>query len=212
MWFIQQFEQGSSAYLIPMFFELAPGVNKNAVQRALRAIVERHSILRTVIEQDKQGAAVQRVLPHGPQMHTVRVPEQEDVQRQMAREAQRPFNLTEEPPIRIRFYEQGQRCWLLMVFHHIGFDGWSHPIWQREFDAYYAYEVHGKPVQLEELTIQYKDYAAWQRTHVQDQALQVHADYWKDKFEGLEPLEAVHRPPKTRSRGLSRGQRGLHAV
>ena len=122
-----------SAYLIPMFFELAPGTNKEAVQRVLSAIVERHSILRTVIEQDEQGAAVQRVLPHGPQMHTVRVPEQEDVQSQMTREAQRPFELTEEPPIRIRFYEQGKRCWLLVVFHHIGFDGWSHPIWQREF-------------------------------------------------------------------------------
>ena len=61
MWFIEQFEQGSSAYLIPMFFELAPGAHKDAVQRALRAIVERHSILRTVIEQDEQGAAVQRV-------------------------------------------------------------------------------------------------------------------------------------------------------
>ena len=107
MWFIEQFEQGSPAYLIPMLFELAPGVHKGAVQRALSAIVERHSILRTVIEQDEQGAAVQRVLPHGSQMRTVRVPEQEDVQRQMTREAQRPFELTEEPPIRIRFYEQG---------------------------------------------------------------------------------------------------------
>ena len=46
----------------------------------------------------------------------------------------------------------------------------------------------GKPVQLEELTVQYKDYAAWQRTHAQDQALQVHAGYWKDKLKGLEPL------------------------
>ena len=63
-----------------------------------------------------------------------------------------------------------------------------------------------------ELTVQYKDYAAWQRTHVQDQALQVHADYWKDKLEGLEPLELCYRPPKTRPRGLPRGQRGLHAV
>ena len=55
----------------------------------------------------------------------------------------------------------------------------------------------GKHVQLEELTIQYKDYAAWQRTHVQDQALQVHADYWKDKLKGLEPLELCtdHRRP-----------------
>ena len=196
MWFIEQFEQGSSAYLIPMFFELAPGAHKDAVQQALSAIVERHSILRTVIEQDEQGAAVQRVLPHGPQMRTVRVPEQEDVQRQMAREAQRPFELTEEPPMRVWFYEQGQRCWLLVVFHHIGFDGWSHPIWQREFDAYYAREVRGQPVQLEELTVQYKDYAAWQRTHVQDQALQVHADYWKDKLEGLEPLELCTDHPR----------------
>ena len=59
------------------------------------------------------------------------------------------------------------------------------------FDAYYAHEVHGQPVQLEELTVQYKDYATWQRTHVQDQTLQAHADYWKDNSRGLSPLSCV---------------------
>ena len=54
---------------------------------------------------------------------------------------------------------------LLIAVHHIAFDGWSWAVLIRELGSLYAAFAAGRPSPLPELSVQYGDFAAWQRRH-----------------------------------------------
>ena len=61
---------------------------------------------------------------------------------------------------------------LLVVVHHIVFDGWSVGVMLRELTALYEAEVTGEPAGLAELPVQFADYALWERERLQGAALE----------------------------------------
>ncbi|MFW0740055.1 condensation domain-containing protein, partial [Flavobacterium sp. T12S277] len=111
------------------------------------------------------------------------------------RDINRPFDLSVEYPIRVKFYrlesETGlQRRFLLINLHHIASDGWSMDIFRRELLAYYqAYTSGESTFVLPSLDIQYKDYAVWQRSYLTGEVLDKQLSYWKTKLWGYSPLE-----------------------
>ncbi len=73
--------------------------------------------------------------------------------------------------------------------HHIVSDGWSLGVLIREVSALYEAFHRGDSSPLPEPSIQYADYAAWQRGWLQGEALQGQLDYWTTQLAGLSPLE-----------------------
>ena len=71
---------------------------------------------------------------------------------------------------------------LLVNIHHIANDGWSTDILLKELNAYYDHYANNVPLPLSELSIQYKDFAVWQREYLQGKEL--------DKL----PLNNFHTP------------------
>jgi amino acid adenylation domain-containing protein len=63
--------------------------------------------------------------------------------------------------------------------HHIVSDGWSMGVLVREVAALYSAYVRGEESPLEELPIQYADFAHWQRTWLQGEVLAAQLDYWR---------------------------------
>ena len=91
-----------------------------------------------------------------------------------------------------------------MTLHHIIFDGWSKPLFNREVTILYRAFRDGKPSPLSELPLQYADYAVWQRQWLQGEVLQQQLTYWKDRLAGLQHLELPTdrpRPPVQRHNG-----------
>src|SRR5262249_43297749 len=64
----------------------------------------------------------------------------------------------------------------------------------------------GNPPPLEDLPVQYADFAVWQRNWLQGEALEREIEYWRKQLAGAEPLELPRdhpRPAGQRYRGAS---------
>src|SRR5262249_16506174 len=87
---------------------------------------------------------------------------------------------------------------LLITMHHIVSDGWSIAVLLNELSALYRAFVRGGADPLPELSVQYPDYAVWQRNWMQGEALTRQAEYWRSTLAGapaLLELPADHARP-----------------
>src|SRR5581483_6017203 len=79
---------------------------------------------------------------------------------------------------------------LLLTMHHIVSDGWSSGLLIGEAGSLYQSFTEGQPSGLNELPIQYADYAVWQREWLKGEELDRQVSYWKEKLAGVsEELE-----------------------
>jgi hypothetical protein len=76
---------------------------------------------------------------------------------------------------------------ILFAMHHIVSDGWSLAIVVRELSVLYAAFCEGRPSPLDELPIQYFDFAVWQRKWLESDGLKSQLDYWKARLGGQFP-------------------------
>ena len=77
---------------------------------------------------------------------------------------------------------------LLITQHHIISDGWSIGVLVNEFSTLYRAFSQGWPDPLPELSVQYADYAAWQRQWLQGDLLQTQIEYWRNHLSGAPAL------------------------
>ena len=90
---------------------------------------------------------------------------EKEVDSLIAREAQEPFDLMNGPLIRNQLVQLEKDEWLLLcTMHHIISDAWSIGIFMNECLAFYEEETGGNPAKLSSLSIQYADFAKWQRS------------------------------------------------
>ena len=78
---------------------------------------------------------------------------------------------------------------LLLVFHHMVFDGWSARVFRGELSSLYRKFQAGEPPVLPELPIQYADFAHWQRQNLDEQARLNQLKYWVSQLSGSVPLD-----------------------
>lgn len=202
IWFIEQYEQGSNAYHIPAVYELGTRTTIKGIKHALQQIVTRHEVLRTTIEQcHNQEQGIQRVHEEPLQMEEVTVSNQAAYRSLIKEDVNRPFDLSKEYPVRVKFYIVKQtnaltglpskkKVFLLINIHHIAADGWSIGIFEKELLAFYqAFVSKDNNFCLPGLDIQYKDYAVWQKTFLTGQVLESQLGYWKKKLAGYQALQ-----------------------
>ncbi|MGW7586590.1 amino acid adenylation domain-containing protein, partial [Kitasatospora sp. NPDC054769] len=165
MWFLNELDGANAAYNIPLALRFEGALDRSALADALRDVVARHEVLRTVFPAPA-GEPRQRVLTVGEYRCELAVVEAAaaDVDGLLAREAARPFDLATEIPIRATLFAVGpEEHVLLVVIHHIAGDGWSmRPLAQDLSSAYTARSTGGAP-DWAPLPVQYADYTVWQR-------------------------------------------------
>jgi amino acid adenylation domain-containing protein len=216
LWFIEQFEEGASAYHIPDVYELDAGIDVKGVQYALQQIIDRHEVLRSTIGRAYEGDyATQLVHNRTWMMENEVVPNWEAFLALVKDEIHRPFDLMHAYPIRVKLYTitaatsgTDDRLLLLINIHHIASDGWSNTIFENELLAYYeAWVQNDSGFRLPAPCIQYKDYALWQRSHLTGQSLEQQLDYWKNKLTGYQAVNLsldYARPTKVNYSGATR--------
>ena len=95
----------------------------------------------------------------------------------------RPFDLSKAPLLRVGLMElTGDSQLLIFDMHHIISDGTSLSILIKEFVALY------QGLELPELRIQYKDFAAWQNRQFTAASFQNQERYWLERFAGEIPV------------------------
>ncbi|RHU41355.1 hypothetical protein DXD14_18215, partial [Ruminococcus sp. TF11-2AC] len=194
LWFIDSYEGGSHAYNIPMVLCLQAGTDGNLLLDALKMVIERHEILRTLIRVSDSGAGYQSVLSESDKafdVSEVLYHTPEELQDLCRTEFHHVFSLGEDYPIRARLFHtpDGIDRHLMIVVHHIAFDGWSMEILLKDLVGFYMYlstgDVSCRPVPL---PVQYKDFALWQRGYLQGSVLEKELAFWKSHLSGFETL------------------------
>ncbi|HSF39873.1 MAG TPA: amino acid adenylation domain-containing protein, partial [Thermoanaerobaculia bacterium] len=177
LWFLDRLAPGLPVYNMPALLRLRGPLDEAALEKALAEIARRHEILRTVFAVSG-GEPVQRVLPAGFPLSVLDLPETE-ARRFAEAEARRPFDLTEGPLARAALLRLGgEDRLLLLVFHHIVFDGWSTGVLWSELSALLG------STPLPEPRIQYADFAAWQREQLEGEALAEQLSWWRVTLAG----------------------------
>ncbi|MFE9456343.1 amino acid adenylation domain-containing protein [Streptomyces californicus] len=220
LWFLDQLEPGSAEYVIPFGFVLDGALDLDALETAFSGLVARHEVLRTRFVTGEDGESFQAVdAPWHVPAHLVdfssgtpgtsRTTEPADRERAArelldARSAE-PFDLTGGRLLRVTVVRLAEdRHLLMMVIHHIVADGWSASVLTDELRELYAAALAGRSPRLDELTIQYGDFAAWQREWLTPEREERQLSYWRESLAGVEPLEL----PTDRPRPLHRSRAG----
>ncbi|HKQ08158.1 MAG TPA: amino acid adenylation domain-containing protein [Blastocatellia bacterium] len=217
LWFIHQLEPESAAYNIPMAVRLSGELQLAALEQSLGEIVRRHEVLRTRFElRQQQGVQVieaeARVRLRLWELSQLPAASKEEVAGEVVRqESGRGFDLRGGPVLRAALLRlQRDEHVLVVVMHHIASDGWSTGVLVSEFSRLYEAYSQGRPSALEELRIQYADYAVWQRQYLQGAVLDEQLSYWREQLAEAAVLELPTdrvRPAVASHRGGSVGLR-----
>ncbi len=213
IWFFDQLAPGSAAYHVTNAMRLAGALSGPALLAALETISARHEMLRTSF----------RVIDGVPHQYIHAAPPcpfvstsvdrietdalDEWIHSQIWREAERPFNLSQDPAWRAYLIALAPDDHvLILTMHHIMTDGWSWGVFLHELAAAYASHASGAAIDLPALPIQYADFTLWQAAQRDTAEQRRDLDYWCRQLRNLPPLLALPfdhpRPPELQPRKL----------
>jgi hypothetical protein len=210
LWFLEQLRPGTNAWNTPVVARLHGPLNIAALRGSLAIVVERHATLRTVFE-PSDVLATPVVLADPPVQVPVvdleREPAPElSVQRLVAEEVRRPFDLESDLMVRVRLLRLAPEDHVfILVAHHIACDGWSKGVLLEDLSAAYNAICDGDDPSLPDLPMTYADHAAWQRRWLTGENADRLSAYWRDRLAGHAPALALRtdrrRPPMQEFRG-----------
>ncbi|TCP54572.1 amino acid adenylation domain-containing protein [Tumebacillus sp. BK434] len=195
LWFLDQLMPGSPAYNLAAALRMEGVLNREALERTLKEIVNRHESLRTVFGLE-DGQPVQKIFADCeqelPMIDLQQLPDavrRTEAERLTAEEALRPFDLETGPLLRTTLLQvDEQEHVLLITMHHIISDGWSIGILVSELKALYTAFANGEASPLPELEFQYAEFSDWQQEALQGDFLDEDLGYWRDKLAGNLPV------------------------
>ncbi len=173
MYILQQIEKSSTAYNMPIVFELKGQVDKDKIEATFQQLFIRHDSLRTYFE-TVHGEIMQKVqeVNKFKLIHKKKDTHIDEIIQNFIK----PFDLSKASLFRVEIVENIGRTYLLIDMHHIISDGTSLNILMNEFSQIY----NGK--QLRNLDIQYKDFSAWQKKLINSKKMRENEEYWINRF------------------------------
>jgi len=191
-------DQVSSLYNLAICMRVRGQGDPGQLHAVLRAVVQRHEILRTSIASEQGRAWLQ---PHDS------VPFELDVADFRAMEleaavgamhtlaratAAQPFDLARPPLFRFKLciLSPGEVA-VVIVAHHIIFDGWSYGQFMQDLLVAYRAAHAGAEPTLPPLPLQFSQYARRQRAQESQADYQASLQYWRDALQGYTPAPVL---------------------
>jgi amino acid adenylation domain-containing protein len=210
MWFFEQLANGTSAFNIALGVRLSGSLNFEALEQTFSEIIRRHEILRTTF----RAVNTQPVqIIHPPAKFELPLVDLGSLTRQQAEseaarlaqeEILRVFDLTKGPLVRPTLLRiNDQEHIIICTMHHIVGDGQSFEVVIVEMSQIYSAFSEGQPSPLPELTLQYVDYAAWQRQWLRGEELEKRLGYWWQQLaDAPRKLNLPHRRARAKAQGF----------
>ncbi|MDF5706508.1 MAG: amino acid adenylation domain-containing protein [Nostoc sp. S4] len=192
LWFLDRLEPGNPAYNISLAVNLKGQLDIPLLEQSFNEIIRRHETLRTTFT-TVNGQPVQ-VIASSLKLSLSVIDYQKNIESQgdaavrqfLTQESQQPFDLIQGPLLRAKLLRLAQQEHILLLeMHHIISDGWSAEVFLQEIALQYKAFLTKSSSPLPEVSIQYKDFAHWQRQWLQGEILQTQLSYWKQQLEGI---------------------------
>src|SRR5947209_13478007 len=218
LWFLDQLQPGGSEYNMTALRRFRGAFDVRIFERAIAEVISRHEVLRTRFE-NISGEAHQVIDPPGgfaletEDLSSIAGESDGAQVRQrvlevIRDEGARPCDLEHGSLFRVRVLRLADDDHLaLVVVHHAICDGWSLRILDAELDSIFAALSRQKPCPLPGLSVQYADYALWQRQRLQGATLEGQLAYWRRKLAAAPPLQL----PTDRARPIRQSFNGANA-
>ncbi|MFJ4467383.1 amino acid adenylation domain-containing protein [Streptomyces sp. NPDC089424] len=213
MWILHKLEGPSATYNVPFVLRLEGALDTTALAAAVTDVTDRHESLRTLVLEDADGTAQQRILPPQEAVFPFRVADvaADEVGDALHEATREPFDLDTELPLRTTVLRIAPREHVLVfVFHHIAADGSSVAPFIRDLVSAYTARLRGSAPHWTPLPVQYKDYTLWQRQVLGDEddpesTVAEQLAYWKKELAEIpQPLQL----PLDRPRPATASHRG----
>ncbi|PIE22242.1 MAG: non-ribosomal peptide synthetase [Planctomycetota bacterium] len=191
IWYMQQMLKGQPHYNQPSGHRLRGPFDLEAMQRALREVVQRQAALRTVFE---RVAGVLEMVVHPSasgellsleDLSSLPEPARSVTLNQKLKDAiARPFDLAQGPLFVAKLYRLAADEHLLFFMpHHIIWDGWSLDVFYQEMAAIYAAYSEGREHQLPALPYSYGDFTSWHCKVQASPELRAESAAWRSRLE-----------------------------
>ena len=195
LWELQHALPGLPFFNILYALRLRSPVDPAVLERSINEILRRHEILRTTFAV-VEGRHVQAIAPHLTiplLFHDVQaLPKSKKeiaARRLVEGEALHCFDLAKGPLLRPRLLRLAEREHLLLIsMHQVICDGWSLGVLAEELAALYDAFSAGRPTPLAPLSIQYADFARWQRQWRSHPDIAAQLPYWREQLHDPVPL------------------------
>ncbi|MCY1075972.1 non-ribosomal peptide synthetase [Archangium lansingense] len=213
VWLMHKLNPDARAYHTQAVLRLAGDLDITALHASLSDIIRRHSALRTRLP-EVDGELTCEVDPPWEVEVPLRDFSDADEARQetLVGEAvrdmiQAPFSLADGRPFRwLLLRLSAQEHVFVHVEHHIVHDGWSFNVFVRDLlNGYADFVRHGR-VRRPDLSVQYSDYARWQREWSGTEAAAAQRRFWRQELEGAETVLQLPRraePGSRKFRGMA---------
>ncbi len=195
LWLLQQLEPKSPVYNVPVALRISGKLHVQGLERAFNEIVRRHDVLRVAFAKEEAGlkqVPVAEVKVEIPVVSLEHEPPDEMDARALRRVnefIQRPFDLGKAPLLSTMLLKLADEVHVFVfVMHHIISDGWSMGVFIRELTEVYDGFANDSELHLDELKLQYADFAAWQKTWMKGESQKKQLTYWKKQLGGTLPV------------------------
>lgn len=197
---LEEFNPGQISYNTPSAHRLSGPLDVGLLDRALRDLAQRQTVLRTSIG-SMDGEPVQIVHRdiatglahvHDLSMLADDVREEELASRLRAL-VEVPFDdLGLAPLFRARLFKMGPEEHVLFFMpHHIIWDGWSFDLLYAQLSEIYAAYVEQRSPAVPELGVTYGDYSAWHREWVHGPEYARQLSFWRERLGGRDGQRLV---------------------
>nr|NCS31493.1 AMP-binding protein [Microcystis aeruginosa F13-15] len=189
LWFLDQLEPNSPFYNISLALHLAGNLQVDVLEKSLQEIIQRHESLRTNFA-TIEGNPVQIIKPESNWQLTLvngkdspKYREEQEIKKWLEIHSHQPFDLANDSLIRAALLKLSDtEHFLLICLHHIVSDGWSMGVFIEELTTLYNAYTKGLEPLLQELPIQYADFAIWQREYLQGEIRENQLNYWQKQL------------------------------
>lgn len=222
LWTLIQIEGAHHNYNLFGAFSVEGDLNKYALEQTIKALVQRHEILRTTFEL-QEDELVQKVhsfesfnleIAH----HELGSEEEQQTLEILRREELHQFDIAQGPLLKVGLIKNtDQKHILYLNLHHIIADGWSLEVIKSELNQLYSAYVAGRGNTLAPLVLQYRHYAQRQIERLKSGSLASARQYWLNKFQPVPPrlnlpIDAPARPSVKAYQGARERRLLTHAV
>jgi thioesterase domain-containing protein/acyl carrier protein len=202
LWSLEQLTPGTAVYNLSVALRLTGVLDRSVLTQSLAEILRRQEVLRTRFEVVEGQpipvitSATNWILPVADLRDFPASQRQAQAQKLATELAQQPFDLTQDHLWRVKLIQlTDEDQVLVLTIHHIISDGWSFGVFLRELSALYTAFSQNQPSPLPELSIQYADFAHWQKQWLADDTIAPQLDYWKQQLSGdVSPLKLPAKP------------------